>query len=301
MGRRGLFPRDRALQLRMVLAAVMTPVLTVSSLVAILFLLPPALLLGVLLACAAGIVIVACEQGESPGGAVLAPGEEPRLQAIVDRLCVIADVRRPEIVLETERQPNTWLVDLPGCPPRLHVTRSLLDMLEPDELQAVLAHELSHLANRDALVMTVIGMPGVILSKGGARARLGWWPIQIGALAASLIGLLSRLGCNALSRYREFAADEGASAITGRPSALASALMKVSGRLEGVPRRDLRAFAVRDAFHLLPAHETVASGRIAGSRPVRWLMATHPSLDQRLEALEVLERRGNRAPTIPSD
>jgi heat shock protein HtpX len=209
--------------------------------------------------------------------------EEPELQAIVDRLCVAADLPRPQIAVDAERQPNSWIVDAPGRRPRLHVTRGLLDLLEPVELEAVVAHELSHVANRDATVMTVVGLPGAVLLEGGRR-NLGWWgPVAVGRAVSFAVGFVGSVGSTALSRYRELTADAGAVALTGRPSALASALMKVSGQMTLVPGEDLRAVAGRDALHLVAVDED--------DRLRRWLGPTHPSIAKRVAALERLERR----------
>lgn len=290
MRRPDLFPADRALQARMVLTAVLTPLVVLAALVAAVALLPFKILGGLTLAVVIGTAVAIRERREAPRGTALAAGEAPELHAMVDRLCVVADLPRPQIILERRREANSWIVDAPGRTPRLHITRSLVDLLEPDELQAVLAHELSHVANRDAAVMTVVGMPGAVLLEGSSRAP-GWWPLQLGALIAAAIGVLARVGTNTLSRYREFSADAGACALTGRPSALASALLKVSGQLDRLPRRDLRAAASLDAFHLLAVSAPAEGWRgwVAQRAVVRRLNATHPSLERRLNALERLE------------
>jgi heat shock protein HtpX len=284
----------------MVLAAVATPLLLVAALAGLVILLPLKILGGVAVAVALGTVIAVRERRAAPRGRALATNEAPELYAMVERLCVIGDLPRPDIVLEREAQPNSWIVDAPGRRPRLHVTEGLLDLLEPDELQAVLAHELSHVANHDAAVMTVVGLPGVVLLEGSRRALRGWGPVIAGAAIAGGVGLLSRIPTNALSRYREFSADAGACALTGRPATLACALLKVSGQLERVPRADLRAAAGRDAFHLLAVEAGPGKGRLARLAPVRRLAETHPSLERRVAALERLERRHRQArPALP--
>lgn len=144
----------------------------------------------------------------------------------------------------------------------------------------MLAHELSHIANRDALVMSVVGMPGSVMVNG---ARTG----NLDALLVLAIGMIANVGTSILTRYREFAADAGSAAITGRPSALASALMKVSDSLERIPASDLRAAAGMNAFNLVPVNDPRRGGRR------RWLggiVATHPPLAARLKALDALER-----------
>ncbi len=282
---------DRSLLVRMLLAAVLTPLIVLGLLVAVILVLPEPVLFGVLAALVLGVGITVRERGKMAAGIVLERQAAPELFATVDRLCLTANLPRPEIVLEPQAQPNSWIVQLPGSTPRLHVTQALLDLLDGDELRAVLAHELSHVANHDAAVMTVVGMPGALLLTGARRAaRGGWLPMQIGALTAGLIGLCSRVGTSALSRSRELVADRGACAITGRPSALASALLKVSGALRQLPSADLRVMAALNQFHLV-AVEPRRPKWYAGNGLARRLAATHPSLDQRLAALERLERR----------
>jgi len=266
----------------MVLTAVLTPALVVALLAVCVLVLPPKLLGGLALATALGVAAVVRERRKTSAAPLLGPHEQPELQAIVERLCLVADLPRPEIALDDERQPNSWIVDAPGRPPRLHVTRGLLGLLEPAELEAVVAHELSHVAHRDATVMTVVGLPGAALREGGVSNAGWWWPLMAGRLLGLVIGTLAGVGSNALSRYRELTADAGAAALTGRPSALASALMKVSGDLMRLPDEDLRAVAGRDALHLLPVED------VTGWR--RFLGATHPTVERRLAALERLER-----------
>jgi len=277
----------------MVAAAVGTPLLVLASLAAVVALLPGRILGAVALAAVLGSVMAVRARKRLDRARLLGAGEEPELRAVVERLCVVGDLPRPEIALDDERQPNSWMVDLPGRPPRLHVTRGLLDVLDGPELEAVVAHELSHLANRDATVMTVAGWPGAMLLEGGRSMMRGWWWVAVGAAVAAGIGLLSRAGTNALSRYRELSADAGAAALTGRPSALASALVKVSGTLDRLPARDLRAVAGRDAFHLMPVEDPRSdrAGRDDRHPLLRRLGATHPTLEVRLAALERLERK----------
>jgi heat shock protein HtpX len=282
---------DRSLLVRMLLAAVLTPLLVVGLLVVVILALPQQILIGVVAALVLGVGVTVRERRRTPAGTVVDRQAAPELFATVERLCLAADLPRPEIVLETQRQPNSWIVQVPGTTPRLHVTQALLDLLDGDELRAVLAHELSHVANHDAAVMTVVGMPGALLLTGARRAgRGGWLPLQVGAMIAGLIGLCSRVGTSALSRSRELVADRGACAITGRPSALASALLKVSGALGRLPSSDLREATALNSFQLVAA-EPRRSKWYSNNRLARRLVATHPSLDQRLAALELMERR----------
>jgi heat shock protein HtpX len=231
----------------MLLAMVATPlsIVVVTALVAAL--LPHRWLWAIPIGLGAGLLVLGNDLRKALRPTILLPSDrEPELWAIVDRLCVAADLPRPEISLYPDKQPNSWLMDLPRRPPRLHVTRGLLDLLEPAELEAVVAHELAHVANRDVIVMTVVGMPAEALSRGAARTGgfHGFVPAAVGGMA--------KLGSASLSRHRELTADAGAVALTGRPSTLASALLKVSGALAVVPKKDLRAVAGFQALNLLP-------------------------------------------------
>ena len=270
-----LFAPDRGLQARMLVAAVGTPALVVGSVAAIVLFAPLKVIGIVALAAAIGIGGAIRERRDRPSGEPVTPAQEPELHAIVDRLCVVADLPKPEIVVEPEPQPNSWLVGLSRGHARLHVTRGLLYLLTPYELEAVVGHELAHLVNRDAVVMTAVGGPGAVLLGGGRRLMGGGWFVMMGGLVALGVGWLSSLGTQALSRHRELAADAGSAALTGRPAALATALRRISGQLRLVPEEDLRVAAYRDVFHLLPVGES----------------GTHPPLGKRIERLERLEQR----------
>jgi heat shock protein HtpX len=280
---RDLFGTDRGLVLRMIAVGVLTPVVVLGALVLALAVVPKdSIRLVIVAALCVGAWVAVRERVEaSSRGRRLPPAEAPEVHAIVERLCVVADLPKPAIVLDSRSMPNSWVEGTRRGGYRLHLTQGLLDLLEPRELEAVIAHELAHVANRDAAVMTVVGGPGEALLAGGVRvASQGWFPIIIGGLIASAIGWIGTFGTRALSRYREFAADEGAVAMTGSPAALASALIKVSDGLVAMPRKDLRQAALHDAFHLLPVSKDAEYG----------LPATHPPLRARIERLERLER-----------
>jgi len=264
----------------MVLTAVATPLLVAAALVALVLFSPFKIVAGVLAACALGAGMAVHERRNRPAPVTLTPERAPDLHAMLERLCVMADLPKPQLVLEPEDQPNSWVASLGRNRSSLHLTRGLVDLLEPAELEAVMAHELAHVAQRDAAVMTVVGGPGAALLTGGEKLCTmgGFWLVSFGGVAALVIGWLGSLGTRILSRYREFAADAGAVALTGNPAALASALVKVSGGLVALPREDLRAVAGRDAFHLLPA-----------GKPQHRLPATHPPLAARIARLERLE------------
>lgn len=280
MRQRALFPADRGLQVRMVLAAVLTPAVVLAALVACALVLPLKLLIGLAAVSAVGVVVTVRDLRREETCHLLRPSEHPELQAIVHRLCVLADLPEPEIAIDDCPDPNSWVVDPPGRRPRLHVTTGLLRLLDDAELEAVIAHELSHVGHRDATVMTVVGLPGTTLLSGSRRGMGGFWILVVAQAIARAIGYVALVGISALSRYRELTADAGAARLTGRPSALASALMKVSGGMHALPTEDLRVAANRNAFNFLPAAVE------------RWrVFATHPSLECRLHALERLEDR----------
>jgi heat shock protein HtpX len=161
--------------------------------------------------------------------------------------------------------------------------------LDEDELEGVLAHELAHIKNRDVMVMTIASFLSTIafvvvrwgwLFGGGRERGGGGAPVIVAILASLAVWIISFLLIRALSRYREFSADRGGAVITGKPSALASALLKISGRMEKVPKEDLRDQSEMNAFFIIP----IKSG-IVGR-----LFSTHPSTEKRVERLRELER-----------
>jgi heat shock protein HtpX len=262
----------------MVVAAVLTPLVVLAAVAAVVVLLPMKFAIAVGIAAVIGVVRAIHARNEMERAHALPRESAPELHDAVERLCALADLSKPDIVVEDERQPNSWIMAPIGKRPRLHVTRGLLAALTPEELEAVVAHELAHLLNRDAMVMTVVGTPGAVLLEGGRRFWGAWW-MWFGNGLALAIGGVAQFGTSALSRYRELAADDGAVALTGRPATLASALVKVSGGIQRLPISDLRAVAGRDSFHLLPTAESEFA-------PLR----THPALKRRLERLERMER-----------
>ena len=276
--RRDLFAADRGLQLRMVLTALLTPLTVLAATAAIVALAPPKILFAVGVSLLLGAGLLTYRALTRPEPSILAPGDAPELHAMVERLCAQADMRKPVLAVRDDDEPNSWTIGLRPDGARIHVTTGLLALLERDELEAVMAHELAHIAHRDAMVMTAVGLPGELLFEGGATIGTRAPTIfGLGAIAASAIGMVSTVGTRSLSRHRELAADAGAAALTGRPAALISALHKASGRLAQIPEVDLREAAARNAFNLLPAGNA------------RWLMRTHPPLEARIARLERLE------------
>ncbi|USX53963.1 zinc metalloprotease HtpX [Lentzea sp. HUAS12] len=213
---------------------------------------------------------------------IVTPEEEPVLHGVVDRLCAIADMPKPQVAVSDLDLPNAFATGRSTRRAVLCVTTGLLRRLEAEELEGVLAHELSHVAHRDVVVMTVASFFGVL---AGLVARFGFYSTAYGrrggkddtvavillvmAVSAAVYGI-SFLLIRALSRYRELAADRAGAMLTGRPSALAAALVKVTGDIGRIPARDLRTAQPFNAFFFAPA---LGSGLIA-------LLSTHPSLDQ---------------------
>src|SRR3954452_374794 len=206
-----LFPRDPGLTARMVAAAVATPLAVLACLAGIVMFAPTRIVVFVALAGLVGVGAAIKERERTGGGGTREAG--PEVHATVERLCLAADLPKPEVVVHAERQPNSWIVWTGRRRFRLHLTEGLLECLEPRELEAVIAHELAHVAHRDATVMTVVGGPGAVLLDGGRIVGphgRGFWVGQIGGLAAGCVGMIAQVGTNVLSRHRELAADAGA-------------------------------------------------------------------------------------------
>jgi len=221
-------------------------------------------------------------------GKVVGREEYPELHAVVDRLCAIADMPKPVIAVSTMDMPNAFATGRNPDNAVVCVTTGLLRRLDPAELEGVLAHELSHVAHKDVAVITIASFLGVI---AGLIVRFAFYSQLFGGrkdqntavIFAAVMGVsaavyaLSFLLIRALSRYRELAADRAAAHLTGRPSALASALTKVSGELARIPTKDLRTAQAFNAFYFTPA-----TGKEPG---IERIFSTHPSLEQRLEQL----------------
>ncbi|MEU9444399.1 zinc metalloprotease HtpX [Streptomyces sp. NPDC048304] len=222
-------------------------------------------------------------------GRVVEREEYPELHAVIDRLCGLADMPKPVVAVSNMDMPNAFATGRNPDHAVVCVTTGLLRRLEPAELEGVLAHELSHVAHKDVAVITIASFLGVL---AGLIVRFAFYSQIFGggrrdqntaALFAMIMGVsaavyaLSFLLIRALSRYRELAADRAAAHLTGRPSALASALTKVTGDIARIPTKDLRTAQAFNAFYFTPA---------AGKEPgIERIFSTHPSLEQRLEQL----------------
>ena len=225
------------------------------------------------------------------GARVVSPQEAPQLHAMIERLCVQADLPKPNVAVANTRMPNAFALGRSPKNATVCATTGIMELLSPAELEGVMAHELTHVANRDVMVMTLasffatiaayIVQFGFFFGGGGSYGDDDDNPSFMVLLLVSLVVyVVSFLLMQALSRYREFAADRGAAVITGRPSALASALMKISGTMERIPQKDLRASQELAAFYIFPPG---AGKSLAG------LFATHPPMEKRIEALQRLE------------
>jgi heat shock protein HtpX len=220
----------------------------------------------------------------------VSPEEEPELHGIIDRLCVQADLPKPRVCVMETSMPNALAMGRSQKKATVCATRGILDMLSPAELEGVMAHELSHVINRDVMVMTLASFFATLASMiaqfalffggGYGSDEEGERDIMLVILVSVVVYAVSFVLLRTLSRYREFAADRGSAVLTGRPSALASALLKISGTIERVPTQDLRRAEAQSAFFIIPAR---------AKKSVMNLFADHPPLEQRLAALERLE------------
>jgi heat shock protein HtpX len=215
--------------------------------------------------------------------------EEPELHGIVERLCVQADLPKPKVCVMETSMPNAFAMGRSRGSTVVCATRGILDLLSPVELEGVMAHELTHVINRDVMVMTLASFFATLASLilqfalffgGGYGNREEEEDIFVVVIVSMLVYAISFFLLRALSRYREFAADRGGAVLTGRPSALASALIKISGTMERVPSQDLRSAEGMSAFFIVPART---------KKSLLNLFADHPPLEQRLAALERLE------------
>jgi heat shock protein HtpX len=288
------FGRDPGLQARMLLTLFLLGLVY-------------AVLVGVLVASGAGAVTIAVIAGGlflvqyftsdkiallSMGARVVSPQEAPRLHALIERLCIQANLPKPRVAIADTPMPNAFAIGRSPKTATVCATTGILDLLDDGELEAVLGHELTHVQNRDVLVMTIASF---FASIAAFIVQMGFWfggavdnrdnnngpAFIVVILVSAAVYVISWLLLQALSRYREFAADRGSAIITGRPSALISALLKIDGGMNQIPQRDLRAAnGELAAFYIFPpkAKQTVAS-----------LFSTHPPLEKRIAALQRLE------------
>ena len=234
------------------------------------------------------------------GAKVVERDEAPALHDMIERLAAMADLRKPRVAIIESDVPNAFATGRNQKHSAVAVTTGLWNRLEPEEIEGVLAHELSHIANRDVLVMTVasfFAMVAGLLTRwglysgmfggfGGNRDNNNSVPIWLIVVVVSVITyFLSQILILALSRYREFAADRGSALITGAPQHLMSALQKISSQITMIPQQDLRQVETMNAFFIIPTNWRKKTGE---------LFMTHPPLEKRLAALEKIAREMGR-------
>jgi heat shock protein HtpX len=237
------------------------------------------------------------------GGHVVTPEQAPQLHGVIDRLCALADMKKPRVAIAETDVPNAFATGRSPNSAVICATTGLMRRLDESELEAVLSHELSHVAHRDVAVMTIASFLGVV---AGMVTRIMLWSGMMGGFGGGrgnnsgggndnaavvemivlvvsvVVYAISFLLTRALSRYRELAADRSGALLTGQPSALASALVKVTGEMSRIPTRDLRAAESFNAFYFTPALATKGVS-------LSTLFSTHPSLDKRLAQLASIE------------
>ncbi len=238
----------------------------------------------------------------SMGARVTEPHEAPELHAMIERLCQLADLPKPKVAVARTELPNAFAAGHNRKSATVCVTTGLMERLDGPQLEGVIAHELSHIANRDVVVMTVAGFlatvagllvrMGVYTGMGGRGNKNGVAVFAVVVVVSVVVYVLSFLLLRALSRYREFAADRGAAIMTGAPAQLASALAAISGTMQRVPTRDLRAAEGMNAFFIIPA---VSRGFSLSS-----LVSTHPPVEKRIERLMAMQAAMDAAPTSAS-
>jgi heat shock protein HtpX len=233
------------------------------------------------------------------GAKVVTPEQEPRLHEMVDRLCAMADLPKPRVAIIDTEMPNAFATGRSPKHSAVAVTRGLLERLEPREVEGVVAHELSHIGNRDVTIMTVasfFAMLAAILTRIGLYSGMfggrnrdsgGGAPVWLILLLVSIVTyVLSWVLMMAISRYREYAADRGAALITGAPENLMSALQKIASRMVQIPQRDLREVERMNAFFIVPTNVKARAAE---------LFMTHPPLEKRLAALSQIAREMGRS------
>ncbi len=232
-----------------------------------------------------------------------------RLHAIIDRICALADMPKPRVAIAPTDMPNAFATGRNSKVAVICATQGIMRRLDNNELEGVLAHEMSHVAHKDVAVMTIASFIGIIaalvvrfafyseLFGGGGRGRSNnnnnqsAFPVILAILVVSMVVYaISFLLIRMLSRYRELSADRSGALLTGNPSALASALQKVTGQIAMIPTRDLRSAEPLNAFYFAPA----LSARRGGELTLAGLFSTHPSLERRLAELDKVAKQLGR-------
>jgi heat shock protein HtpX len=296
MSTRSRFPADHGLAARMTLTMFLIGALYVAVIAA---LIAYHVNIGFIVILAGGLLFVQYYFSDKMalygmGGRIVTPEEAPELHGIVDRLCALADMPKPKVAIADTDIPNAFATGRNPQNAVVCATTGIMRRLNTEELEGVLSHELSHVAHRDVAVMTFASFLGMVagfitrfafysgLFGGGYgrrddRDNNGAAMVAVIMLVSIVVYAISFLLTRALSRYRELSADRSGALLTGRPSALASALQKVTGDMARIPTRDLRAAEPFNAFFFTPA--------LANGFSISSLFSTHPSLEKRLTQL----------------
>jgi len=290
---KAVFPRDAGLQFRILLTLFLLGLLYV-------------VFIAVLLTAGAGLVTVVVVMGglslaqlffsdklalSAMGAKVVTPQEAPGLHAMIEKLCIQADLPKPRIAVADTDLPNAFATGRSQKSATVCATTGIMRTLSPSELEGVMAHELAHVKHRDVLIMTIASffasLAAIILQFGfffGGGGDDENPSFIVVLLVSFVVYVLSFFLMMSLSRYREFAADRGAAIVTGRPSALASALSKIASNVQQIPQRDLceaERLERMNAFFIVPVRvKSVLQG----------LFSTHPPTEKRIERLQQLER-----------
>jgi heat shock protein HtpX len=301
--KRKAYGRDAGLSLRMLFTGSLLGLLYVLFAVALFYLLNASLVVAVVIIGALAFFQYFTSDKlalKASGAKIVQPEEAPQLHEMIERLCGMADLPKPRVAVIESDVPNAFATGRNKKHAAVAVTTGLWDRLEPREVEGVLAHELSHIANRDVLVMTVasfFAMVAALLTRfglyggmfggfGGNRDNNNSVPVWLIVLLVSVVTyFLSQILILALSRYREFAADRGSALITGAPEYLMSALQKIASGITQIPQRDLREVEGMNAFFIVPTNWRSRAGQ---------LFMTHPPLEKRLAALAEISREMGR-------
>lgn len=296
---RSRFEPDRQLTARMGLTLFLLGLLYVAFMAALIVLLKSWVLVVVIAAAMLGAQYWYSDRIAmyAMRGRLVSREEQPQLHGILDRLCASADMPKPRLAVSDMDMPNAFATGRNADHAVLCVTTGLQRRLEPEELEGVLAHELSHVAHRDVAVITIASFLGVIAGlivrfafysqMFGGRRDQNTAVVFLGVMGVSaLVYAISFVLIRALSRYRELAADRAAALLTGRPSALASALTRLESDIARIPTKDLRTAQAFNAFYFIPA---LGAGAVVGR-----LFSTHPTLEQRLDQLAKISEQLSR-------
>ncbi len=292
MPRPTTFGKDTGLQVRMTVTLFLLGLLYVVLVVAMIAVGASGIVVAVVAGGLAAVNLFASDKLAlaAMGARVVTPQEAPQLHAMIERLCVQADIPKPKVAVANTSMPNAFALGRSPKSATVCATTGIMELLSPAELEGVMAHEITHVVNRDVMVMTLAGFFATIaayivqfgfLFGGSSSSDDDDGPSFMVLLLVSLVVyVVSFFLMQTLSRYREFAADRGAALITGRPSALASALQKISSGMHRIPQQDLRASSELQAFFIFPT----GAGKAFGN-----LFSTHPPMEKRLERLARLE------------